>query len=355
MGINLLAALSVGLLSPAIAGSAEAPAAVPDFKEVYDQVRAHLEGATDADLNRAAIEGFISALGSKVTLEGGGNPTNTPAAGPAVSRARVFDNDIAYLRFAHLSAGAAKAVRTAYDHLASSNKVKGVVLDLRYTEGTDYAGAAAIADLFILKEKPLLDWGAGLVRSKSKTDAIALPVAVLVNGQTKGAPEALAAVLRATGTGLILGGKTAGQAMIASEFPLKNGQRLRIATAPLELGDGTKLSGEGLKPDISVDVTPEDERAYYADAFRTFPRTNLLAADNFTLTNHPSGTNRAARRSRFNEAELVRERREGLRDNELIQEGSRESDPERPAVRDPVLGRAIDVLKGLAVVRAARS
>ena len=71
-----------------------------------------------------------------------------------------------------------------------------------------------------------MNWGNGMVRSKEKSDAIALPVAVLVNRQTAGAAEALAAVLRETGAGLILGGKTAGQAMVAQEFPLKNGDRL---------------------------------------------------------------------------------------------------------------------------------
>jgi hypothetical protein len=31
----------------------------PDFKEVYDLIKAHLGDVTDADLNRAAVQGFI--------------------------------------------------------------------------------------------------------------------------------------------------------------------------------------------------------------------------------------------------------------------------------------------------------
>src|SRR5207249_12336882 len=138
------------------------------------------------------------------------------------------------------------------------SKLKGVVLDLRFSAGDDYQSAAAVADLFIPKEHPLLDWGSGVVKSRNKEDAIRIPVAVLVNRDTAGAAEALAAVLRETGTGLILGGKTAGQAMIAQEFPLKNGDRLRIATAPVQLGDGSALSAEGVKPDIAVEVRPEE-------------------------------------------------------------------------------------------------
>jgi hypothetical protein len=37
------------------------------------------------------------------------------------------------------------------------------------------------------REHPLLDWGNGMVNSKAKTNAIPGPLAVLVNGETRGA------------------------------------------------------------------------------------------------------------------------------------------------------------------------
>jgi hypothetical protein len=183
-------------------------------------------------------------------------------------------------------------------------------------------------------------------------------VAVLVNRETAGAPEALAAVLRQTGAGLILGGKTAGAALIAKEYTLKNGDRLWVANAPVHLGDGSNLSG-GIKPDIAVEVSTPDERAYFADAFKPVLPANFTAGSP-SMTNRPNGTN-APRRPRLNEAELVREHREGLN---LDYEGSvprfdtpasRDSEPEKPLVRDPALARALDLLKGLAVVRQAHS
>ena len=83
--------------------------------------------------------------------------------------------------------------------------MKGVALDLRYAVGDDYAAAAAAADLFVKKELPLLNWGNGMVRSKEKTNAIALPVAVLVNRQTAGAAEALAAAVQGQPALIIVG------------------------------------------------------------------------------------------------------------------------------------------------------
>jgi C-terminal processing protease CtpA/Prc len=329
----------------------EAPA--PDFNEVYDSVRAHLAGMSEAELNRAAVQGLVSALGHKVSLVTNGAAAKSSAEAPLVSQSSLMEVEIAYVRVERVGDGLAKAVREAYDRLGATNKLKGVVLDLRFARGDDYAAAAATADLFVKKDMALLNWGSGLVRSKEKTNAIAVPVAVLVNRGTVGAAEALAAAMRETGAGLILGGKTAGQAMIAQEFPLKNGDRLRIATAPVQLGDGSALSGEGLKPDIAVEVSPEEERAYYADAFKAVGRSDLSAGAGLSLTNQAGGTNRSGRRIRFNEAELVRERREGLSEADLA--GARDREVDKPLVHDPTLARALDLLKGLAVVRQSHS
>jgi hypothetical protein len=161
-------------------------------------------------------------------------------------------------------------------------------------------------------------------------------------------------VLRDTGSGLILGARTAGRATVTEDFPLKSGQELRIATAPVRLGDGSTLPAQGVQPDIAVEVNPQDERAYFADAFSVVGRTNPAALAGLSLTNSGGGTNRSGRRIRFNEAELVRERKEGAAaDAELANE--RDSEPEEPMVHDPALARALDLLKGLAVVRHSRS
>jgi hypothetical protein len=344
----VLAGGPAGLRAQAKAEDAQAP----DFKEVYDLVRAHLAQISEGQLNQAAVRALVSGLAPRVSLV-----TNTAGAGaaaetPLVGKPNVFEGDIVCLRVGRVGDGLANAITAACSKPATTNKLEGVVLDLRYAGGDDYAAAAAAADLFIKKEQPLLNWGSGMVRSKEKSDAIALPVAVLVNRQTAGAAEALAAVLRETGAGLILGGQTAGQAMVAQEFPLKNGQRLRIATAAIQLGDGSALSEQGLKPDITVQVSPEDERAYYEDAFKAMGKTNLLATGG-SPAGLESGTNHVARRPRFNEAELVRERREGVSEADLT--ALRGHEPELPTVQDPALARALDLLRGLAVVRQPRS
>jgi len=345
----------VGLLASFIQISvlpADAASEPADFKEVYDLIRAHVAGLSQQQLDHAAVQALVTALAPKVMLVSG--ESNTTSSSALISQTNLFEGDVAYLRITRIGSGLPEAIRKSYESLAASNKLKGMILDLRYTAGSDYAAASAAVDLFVAKERPLLNWGNGVTRSKQKTDALTVPVAVLINHQTSEAAEALAALIRETGTGLILGNLTAGQAMIAQEYPLKNGERLRIATAPIQLGEGSPLPPEGIKPDITVRVTADEEQAYYADPFRSSHNTNtLFASTGLSLTNPPSANNRA-RRPRFNEAELIRERREGPALATDLP-GTREIDPEKPVVRDPVLARALDLLKGLAVVRHTRS
>lgn len=327
--------------------------ATPSFSEVYQVIQAHLGGTSEAELNRNAVQALVSAFGTKVALIT--NATGSAAAnqGPALSRTNLFDNEIGYIRIKRVDDSLTRSLRDEFARLSGTNELKGLILDLRFAQGSDYAAAAATADLFIGKERPLLNWGGGVIQSKSKSDAITVPVAVLINSRTAAAAEALAAVLRETGSALLLGNRTAGEAMMAQEYPLSDGSRLRIAIAPIDLGDGTAISSQGVKPDISVEVSAQDERAYYTDPFKEIAMNSALAGASAPLTNQVQGTNHNGRRVRFNEAELVRERKEGLNPDADLP-AAKESETDQPTIQDPVLARALDVLKGLALVRQTR-
>jgi Peptidase family S41 len=340
--------MSLAFLAFQPALRAETRGETPDFKEVYQLIKAHVPGISDAELDQAAIKGLLTVLGSKVSLVTNGAVGSGSAETRPVTKTGMFDGNIGYLRVGHVADTLAKEVQNVYQQLNATNKLKGLVLDLRYADGSDYAAVVAAADLFIAKAQPLLNWGSGTTSSHEKSDPIQLPIAILVNSETAGAAEALAAVLRSTGVGLILGSRTAGRATISQDFPLKTGGQLRVATAPVNLGNGTALSADGLKPDIDVSVNLEDERTYFADSFYVDPRTNASASGSST---NPPG---ASRRLKFNEADLVREHREGM-DRDTNDPPKMHEETPRPVVSDPALARAIDLLKGLAVVRQSRS
>jgi len=342
------------LLSATI--GAAAPADVPPkFDEVYQLLQTNLEGVSQADLDRAAVKGLLEQFPEQAALvKEESNSAAAPATSDALSKTALYDNSYAYFRIGKVEGHLAEKLRATYEDLTQTNKakVKGVILDLRFAGGNDFAAAAAAADCFLNSEQPLLQWGTGSASATKKTNAITVPVAILVNSQTTGAAEALAAALREADIGLILGGTTAGQANIFKEFSLGNGEKLRIATAQVKLGNGTPLA-HGLKPDIAVEESLADEKAYLEDPYKMLhasePGTNESAANSI-----PSSTNQPVERP-INEAELVREKRAGERSDE----GSADTEdaslvpevPVPPIIADAALARALDLLKGIAVLQ----
>jgi hypothetical protein len=339
-------AVGASVLAVITAGFAATNFVLPplDFDELRAVIQTNLPGVTKAELDRQGVQGLLQGFRGKVRLLAA--PAAEGEAQSKITRSTVYDGGIAYLRvpevFAHLS----RELGNCCQAMNGTNKLKGVVVDLRFADGEDYAAAVSVTDLFVAEEKDLLDWGQGMARSTAKTNALDWPVVVLVNGETAGAAEALAALLRDTGTGLILGSRTIGAAMTSKEFVLSNGQRLRIATDPIKLAGGDSLPPVGLTPDILVNVTPADEQFYWNDPF------GQIAAPAVATNSTASVTNRVLRRVRTNEADLVRARKQGLDlDEETIPQREPESDAR--VIRDPALGRAVDLLKGLALVRRA--
>jgi hypothetical protein len=327
--------------------------APPDFREVYDLIRAHLAGQGDEELNQAAVQGLLDQLHGKVSLVTGKSNEDASASGseaPLVQSA-LYDGPVACLRVGRVTEGLADKAAAACKSLGDSNQLTGLVLDLRFATGHDYAAAVATADLFIPKDLPLLDWGNGLVHSRENKDAIALPLVVLVNHQTADAAEALAAILREDARAVILGSTTAGEATIGRDFPLKNGQYLRIATAAVKLGNGQTLSAAGVKPDIQIALKPDEEKSYYANPFKELSSTGATSDDSTAL----NSTNQAPH-THLTEADLIRERKERpgmeLQYEPMPDDGNGAPRPlDKPVVRDPVLARALDLVKGISALR----
>jgi hypothetical protein len=218
----------------------------------------------------------------------------------ALAKSVVLEGNVAYLRVGQVGKNLADEIRAAQEALAVSNKIAGTILDLRFADGDGLDSAKAVADLFASKKSPL---------------------AILVNGQTRGAAAALASELRKNRAGLIFGS----------------------ATAPAQTNRETIALA---LPDIVVAIGAEDERALMENPYAVSAPddTNSPAATNNLLpfVNHTS------------EADLVRAK---IKDGDEPEPSpvERASEPPKPFIRDPVLARAVDLIKGLAIVHAPHS
>jgi hypothetical protein len=204
-------------------------------------------------------------------------------------RSSVLEGSVAYLRVGDVGKNLTQEIQSAQTSLTATNKIAGFVLDLRFADGTDLQSAGTSAEL--------------LARQK-------LPLAILVNGGTRGAAIELAKDLRAAKAGLIFG--------ISTE----------------------------IKPDIAVSSAGGDEKKFLEN-----PYAVAVSVD----TNSPPATNNLpVYVDHTSEADLVRARIKDGDEGAPVM-AARPAEPPAPVIRDPVLARAVDLIKGLAIVRPAKN
>jgi C-terminal processing protease CtpA/Prc len=329
----------------------------PAFQDIYNLIRQNLAEVKESDLNQAAVKGLIAQLGPYVMLVDPKTKAEAANEDAIISdRTAVFDEHYGYVRLGQVNAELPGQFRSVLNQLQATNNLRGLVLDLRFATGQDYVAAAKTANLFISEAKPLLQWGDTKLDSTAKTHHFSLPLAILINLKTSGAAEALAGILRQTDTALLLGGSSAGKALLYRDFPLENETTLRIASAVIRLGDNRPLPITGIMPDIQVVVSQAEESAFYQDAYwAAKPATNLVSLSTKEGTDpaRNAATNRS--RHRLNEADLVRMKKEGQRlEEEPTFALSSPLELSQPTIQDPALARALDLLKGLAVIRLRR-
>lgn len=359
MNLRISSVLSLLLLSLSHLGTRtglSAEAAKPlNFEEVYSIIKTNLSDLPQSDLSRLAAEGLVNELGPNVELITTNGISDEQIAEP-IPRKTIYNESFAYLRLARIQSNTPALFQKELKDLGLNKKLKGVVIDLRYSGGQDYSAAAELAGKFVPSGVLLAKIGDRELRSAENKQRSDLPVVILVNHETKGASEALAGMMRGHDAALIIGQRTAGEARLFQTFPLSTGQKLRIGTIPVELEDGKEIPESGLVPDISVTIGPELEKALYKDPYHRFDlasaQANLGTNDLDRATNTFSRADRAVPTRRFNEAELVRRHNEGVPLD--APDDFAPVEPQTPVMADPVLGRALDFLKGLSVLQLHR-
>lgn len=346
-------------------GAAE-PVELPRLSEVIHLLKSHFVDRDRLDeelINEASVAGILQALGQgAMILPAQPQPTNEVGAarahaGPALARAELIEPDIGYIRIADVTEETVLAVDAELRKFAQQ-KAAGYVLDLRFADGQDYAAAAAVAGRFLEDGQELFsinsaDNGVAQYRSSAPADAATLraaglssaPLMLLVNAETTGSAEALAGALRAQDRGIVIGATTAGSAASWKDFKLSDGRILRVATAKVVLPargekseSGTPIFPAGIKPDVPVQMDPKIEREVV-----------LAAQTNMTLT---ASLQPRQKKKAITEAELVRAFRGEAIDAPPGSAPQEEGQIQH--VRDVVLQRAVDILKGIRVLLSWR-
>ena len=207
------------------------------------------------------------------------------AADPAVA-ATVFEGKLLCVRVAQLT----EKFPGQFQSLQPTNPPAGLILDLRFADGS--AAAMTAAEEFFAVKK--------------------LPLVILVNGQTRGGALDLALRLR--------------------------GEKLAVVIA------STNRIGN-FSPDIAVESSAADEKKFlenpFAAATTNAPLTTAAKNELLPFVDH------------MTEAELVQRKIKDGEDvgDEVL---SPRPAPLQPVIRDPALARAVDLLKALAILQPLR-
>jgi hypothetical protein len=308
-----------------------------DLKEAIQLLKKNYikpDALNETELSRAAFEGILARLGRGVVLLSNANAEPAEPAAPFYGE--VLEGHIGYLRLGGLNRANLDAL-DANLQTFPAKKVDAVVIDFRASAATnDFPLASDFAKRFCPKDKPLFTLRKTTAKQERTFTADRDPayqglIIILADGDTAGAAEAVAGVIRIYDKALIIGQQTAGRAVEYSDLKLPSGKVLRVAVGEVVLPEGHPLFPGGLKPDVPVEMAAVDKR----EIFQTSREKGMTP---FVVENS---------RPHLNEAALISGRNPELEAMEAAQRKNK--NPEKSGVHDAVLQRALDAVTSITI------
>ncbi len=241
-------------------------------------------------------------------------------------KSRTLAPGYGYVRISTFAAHTGETLLNALNTLKKDNHgaLKGLVLDLRNNPGGLLDAAIDVADTFITKG--LIVYTEGRVNNANqKFTATPIdrlkgaPIVVLVNGGSASASEIVAGALQDHHRALIIGSKTFGKGSVQTVMPLTNDTAIKITTARYFTPSGRSIQAEGIVPDIQLD---------------------------------PVKVSQSQRIELVKERDLAKHLVNPIDGEKAEQNKTPQSHADTPlAVKDYALSEALNVLKGIAILR----
>ena len=227
------------------------------FLEAYRAILREYRGEVDVDrVLEGALRGMVAALddpfvrylNTQEVLE-----ASLARRDPNVIETGVV-GDLGYLRVTSFdSERAGERFATELDGLLVRG-ARALVLDLRGNAGGLVLPGLQVLDRFL--EDGVLGYRMGprtrVPLGFANPRAVALPVAVLVDGDTASTAEIVAGALQTYGRARLYGAVTAGKGVGQTSVALADGSELRLVTFAWSLPDGRSIDGWGLTPDVPI-------------------------------------------------------------------------------------------------------
>lgn len=175
--------------------------------------------------------------------------------------ARMLEDGVAYVRLYEFNSQASARLEDALKELLAQNP-RGLVFDLRNNPGGYLNEAVNVASQFISEGKILIerfsDGTDQVYETRQGGLALEVPLVVLVNAGSASASEIVAGAILDAGRGKLVGETTFGKGSVQLLHELRDGSELRVTVARWFTPNDRQIHGQGLEPDIVVEMTPED-------------------------------------------------------------------------------------------------
>ncbi len=176
----------------------------------------------------------------------------------------MLDNDIAYVKLYDFNAQASVRLRDALAEVMAQDP-RGMIFDLRNNPGGFLSEAVNVTSQFISEGKVLTerfsDGEERVFEARPGGVALDVPLVVLVNVGSASASEIVAGALQDSERGTLIGETTFGKGSVQLIHRLRDESELRVTNARWFTPNDRQIHGQGLEPDIVVEMTPDDADA----------------------------------------------------------------------------------------------
>jgi carboxyl-terminal processing protease len=169
-----------------------------------------------------------------------------------------LEKGVAYVRVKQFQEGTRDELLTVAGKLrgASTDKIAGVLLDLRNNPGGLVDEAEGVADELLGGGTIYTTRHRGRVIDESRATAggafADVPIVALVNEYSASSAELLAGAIQDNGRAKIVGSPTFGKGSVQTIYDLPNGAGLRLTTMRYYTPSGRSIQAEGIRPDIVI-------------------------------------------------------------------------------------------------------
>jgi carboxyl-terminal processing protease len=142
--------------------------------------------------------------------------------------------------------------------LLESKGMKGLIIDVRNNPGGVVSEVQSIAEQFVPKGKTIMhmEYRSGKRdKTESSGSGKPYPIVVLINKGSASASEILAAAIKESAGGVLVGETTFGKGLVQTTVQMKDGTGVKLTIAKWLTPDGDTINKQGIAPDLAVEQT----------------------------------------------------------------------------------------------------